>query len=321
MIRQILFCRENYSITAGFLPETTTPNKTAKQVTPLSITLRYNKRMRLSQHRALILLLFCVLIGAPLTLWIYPMDEVQTSALPHSLITSSSTHSPTPTFTLTAFFPITATPTLYHSPTPTPTSTPRPTLTLILTPTIPTQAEVIGMVGFPQTLPLSCEARAAVDWARYFHVIIQEMDLFNRVPRSEDPELGFVGSPYGDWGEIPPAPYGVHAAPMAKVLRGYGLNAIADHKLTFAQLQTEIAAGRPVIVWIVGHVEPGTAVTLTINGQKRTVARYEHTILLTGYDTDHVTFLDDGQVYRRSIATFLKSWQALDNMAVRLQTP
>ncbi len=47
-----------------------------------------------------------------------------------------------------------------------------------------------------------------------------------------------------------------------------------------------------------------------------TVARYEHTVIVTGYDSKYVTFLDGKKTYRRPIQTFLDSWSALENMAI-----
>ena len=220
------------------------------------------------------------------------------------------TQSPAPTRTQT--------PTRRPSPTPFPTSTatPSPSPTLTRDSSLPESAAVKGMYGFGQLLPLSCEARAAADWARSFDVQIREMDFFNRLPKSDDPEEGFVGSPYGLWGQIPPDPYGVHAAPVAKLLQAYGLQASARRGLSFEEAQAEIAAGRPVIVWVVGHVEVGKGVEYEVNGQVRMVARYEHTVNLIGYDDKNVTILDGKQIYERPIERFLKSWSALENQAI-----
>jgi uncharacterized protein YvpB len=176
---------------------------------------------------------------------------------------------------------------------------------------------VEGITGFAQYLPLSCEARSAVDWARYFGREIHESQFFERLPRSGDPELGFVGSPYGVWGQIPPDSYGVHAAPVAALLREYGLMAAARRNLSLESVLAEIAAGRPVIVWVTGHVEAGKGVEIQVDGQVRTVARYEHTVILIGYDDSAtLTFLDGAKVYHRPVDLFLAAWAPLENMAV-----
>lgn len=184
---------------------------------------------------------------------------------------------------------------------------------------LPYSAEIDGIYGYSQALPLSCESRSAADWARYFGIEIDELDLMNHLPQSANPEEGFVGSPYGSWGQIPPGSYGVHAAPIATLLREYGAQAQAVKNLPFEDLLAEIAAGRPVIVWVTGHVEPGEGIAYEIDGEGTTVARYEHTVIVTGYDSQDVILLDGKDAYRRKTEIFLQSWGALENMAVLWQ--
>ena len=122
---------------------------------------------------------------------------------------------------------------------------------------------------------------------------------------------------YGEWGHIPPNSYGVHAEPVASVLRSYGVSAYAHRPLSWAGLKAEIAAGRPVFVWIIGSVQNGIPVYYTpSDGQSTIVARYEHTVVVTGYSQDKVYFLNGDTIYTRSIGQFLDSWSALGNMAI-----
>lgn len=188
-------------------------------------------------------------------------------------------------------------------------------------PDLPESAQVEGMWGYGQLRPLSCEARSAADWARHFGITIRETPFMARMPRSADPNEGFVGSLDGGWGGIPPADYGVHAGPVARVLRQYGAGAEAVHGFSFDRLRQEIAAGRPVVVWVTGHVEPGQRQVYFLNGEEITVARYEHTVIVTGYDKKYVTILDGKSVYQRPVERFLESWGALENMAVIWNEP
>jgi uncharacterized protein YvpB len=182
---------------------------------------------------------------------------------------------------------------------------------------LPDEAHITGIGGLPQTLPLSCEARAAANWAAYFGVAIDELEFLNRLPASDHPDFGFVGDVRGTWGQIPPQPYGVHADPVAVLLRQYGVSAYAHRGLTWDHLRAQVVAGKPVVVWVVGHVEPGTPVTYTAaNGLTTTVARYEHTVLLTGYTPERVSILDGAKTYTRSVERFLESWAVLGNMAI-----
>jgi uncharacterized protein YvpB len=173
------------------------------------------------------------------------------------------------------------------------------------------------VVGRRQSLPLSCESRSAADWAAFFGVVIDELDFLSRLPLSDDPDRGFVGDVRGAWGQIPPAPYGVHAGPVARLLRAYGLPAEARRYIEWEVVRAELAAGRPVIAWVTGHVEGGASeIYAAADGRKTVVARFEHTVILTGYTGESVTIVDGARRYERPLAAFLESWGVLRNMAV-----
>ncbi len=217
--------------------------------------------------------------------------------------------------TNTPFLPSPLTPTA--SPTSLPSPTPTPTPTFTPTAVLPVKSSIKGIKGHSQSMPLSCESRSAVDWAAYFGKSINEYKFFNGLPVHDNPNKGFVGNVYGSWGQIPPAPYGVHAKPIAQRLREYGLNAQAVRGMTYKELKTEIAAGHPVIVWIVGHVGLGTPIPYTASGGAKTiVARFEHTVIVIGYTEHKVTVLDGSRVYTRYKKEFMKSWDVLENQAV-----
>ncbi len=207
---------------------------------------------------------------------------------------------------------------LKPSRTPTPVLSPTPLPTITATPTLSDRAHVTGIVGHAQTLSLSCEARSAADWAGYFGVPIDEPEFLSRLPVSDDPEVGFVGDVNGVWGQTPPGDYGVYAGPVAALLREYGLGAQAAKGLPWDTVAAEIGAGRPVIVWVVGHVattsEP-VAYTAS-DGRTTIVASREHTVIVIGYSPDTVTILDGSKTYGRSLSDFLASWAVLCHMAV-----
>jgi uncharacterized protein YvpB len=184
---------------------------------------------------------------------------------------------------------------------------------------IPERAMVTGVVGYPQRFTLSCESRSAVDWAGYWGVSIREKKFLNSLPRSDNPETGFVGSPSGEWGGVPPNSYGVHAGPVAAALRSYGLQAEAYRGLSWDELRAEIATGRPVIVWVIGQMWPGSPQRYSASdGQATTVARYEHTMILVGYDPHSVRVVDafSGRTLSYPLRTFLASWKTLGRMAI-----
>lgn len=184
---------------------------------------------------------------------------------------------------------------------------------------LPDAAFVSGVVGHAQTYSLSCESRSAVDWAAFWGVEISEWEFLSRLPVTDNPDTGFVGNYNDAWGAIPPASYGVHAKPVAALLRQYGLQARARRGMAWDDLRAEIADGRPVIVWIIGQMWSGRPVAYKASdGHKTTVAYFEHTMILTGYDSTYVYLVDaySGADMTFYISAFIDSWSVLGNMAV-----
>lgn len=247
------------------------------------------------------------------------LDEI---ALSPATPTPFQPQTPTPTPTLTP----TATPTSTPLPTetPLPTNTPLP-LPVQATSTLPAdgipQSASVNITGHNQAHSLTCESRSAADWAGFFGVSTSESNFQSLLPLSDNPDAGFVGSPDGAEGQLPPDSYGVHADPVAAVLHKFGLNATAVHGYSYDDLRRQIVAGHPIIVWVYGNVWSGASpVSYTSSdGHTTSVIRFEHTVIISGYDTATVTVLDGGMVYSRSIAQFLDSWSSLGNIAVILQ--
>lgn len=184
---------------------------------------------------------------------------------------------------------------------------------------LPEQAYITGLIGYPQRFTLSCESRSAVDWAGYWGVGIREKKFLNSLPRTDNPDTGFVGNPNAEWGNVPPSSYGVHAEPVAALLRIFGLQAEARRGLSWDDLRTEIAAGRPVIVWVIGQMWSGSPVSYTpSDGHTTAVARFEHTMILVGYDSARVHVVDafSGHTLTYPVKKFLASWKVLGRMAV-----
>ncbi|MFZ2097103.1 MAG: C39 family peptidase [Anaerolineales bacterium] len=184
---------------------------------------------------------------------------------------------------------------------------------------LPESAYVSGVNGHTQGYSLSCEARSAADWAAYWGVSIGETEFLQAMPSSDNPEVGFVGNPNEAWGRIPPHGYGVYAEPVAETLRDFGLEAEAHRDLSWDDLRKEISAGRPVIVWVIGQMWAGTPVDYEAkDGSTVRVAAFEHTMILTGYNSSSVQVVDayTGQYQYYWVNTFLKSWSVLGNMAV-----
>ncbi len=186
-----------------------------------------------------------------------------------------------------------------------------------ITPSVPAEHDVPPFSVRHQLLPLDCEAAAATQWAAYYGVKIDEIEFQRFLPRSDNPDYGFVGNVNDAWGEVPPHGYGVYAGPVAALLNTYHVPAAAYKDFTLEQLKAKIAADDPVIAWVVGNVEAGTAYPyLDSKGRTVMVAAYEHVIIVTGYTADVIRYTTEGEDYSVTIQTFMKSFAVLGNMVV-----
>jgi uncharacterized protein YvpB len=199
---------------------------------------------------------------------------------------------------------------------PSPTPTPTPVV-------LPQSAYVSGMSGQSQYFNLDCESRSAVDWAKHFGKYIDELEFYYNLPQSfDDPEAGFVGNPTGTWGNIPPDDYGVHAPPVADLLRDYGLPATSYRSLKWDDIRSEIASGNPVIVWIIGDYSSNLADGIPhlyippSTGNTTIVAPYEHTVIVVGYSPTEVTVLNGSRFISIPLEQFLDSWSVLQFMGI-----
>lgn len=257
--------------------------------------------------------------GITSTLTATPYQPKTYTPTPSATATITRTPTPTETPTPTPTATFTATPTSTATPTETATPTTTYTFTPTLTPAdgLPLEVFIQGVIGYDQTLPLSCEARSAVDWARFFGVSISELDFQYSLPYTDNPNTGFVGDPKGERGQIPPDPYGVHAPPVASLLRSYGLNAQSRTGMHWQDIRRELAEGQPVIVWVIGNVWQGYGNFYTASdGETMIVAPYEHTVIVIGYTESEVTVVDGGMVYYTSLERFNNSWGILGYMGI-----
>lgn len=172
--------------------------------------------------------------------------------------------------------------------------------------------------GHRQTYELGCEASAAVDWAGFFGASIYEYSFQTALPLSDNPDFGFVGEVTTDaWGQIPPYAYGVHAEPIAQVLRDYGLPALAVRDYSLDEIKQKLSEDKPVIVWVIGNMVYSDPVEyVDKDGRVAIVAPYEHVVILTGYNETQIRYMNNGKFYDTPAEVFLTSWGVLGNMAV-----
>jgi uncharacterized protein YvpB len=184
---------------------------------------------------------------------------------------------------------------------------------------LPSQYYILNITGHRQYFAIGCEASAAVDWAAYFGVHINEFNFQYEMPLSDNPDYGFVGDVNGPWGQVPPYAYGVYAGPVALALQKHGLPAKAVKGFTIGQIRSEIAKDHPVITWVIGNIVGGVPSLYTDSkGRKTIVAAYEHVVIVTGYNQKSIRYMNNGKFYETPINVFENSWNVLENMVVFL---
>ncbi|RLC63052.1 MAG: hypothetical protein DRI80_04935 [Chloroflexota bacterium] len=189
---------------------------------------------------------------------------------------------------------------------------------------LPPSAFVNGVVGHPQEHNLSCESRSATDLAAFWGVEFTEDDFFRRLPKSDNPNRGFVGSVDLPPGSMPPAGYGVYVGPVAATLRSFGLDAQARRGWDLGALKAELAAGRPVIVWATYEMRrPGAETWVSSDGATSIVVKWQHTFIAIGYDATGVYLVDayDGATKYFAYEQFTPAWAQLGEMAVTVRGP
>lgn len=189
---------------------------------------------------------------------------------------------------------------------------------------LPPSAALGGISGHPQLLSLDCEARSAADWAAFFGTAVDELTFFDALPKTDNPNTGFVGNVSDAPGNLPPRGYGVYPPPVAALLTSSGMAAAARAGMTETELQSEIAAGRPVIVWYIYGFRTAPVYTYTANdGAAYIAASFEHTGIVIGYDPASYTVVDafTGLPHWVNRTQFLNSWAVLGNLAITAAGP
>ena len=161
-----------------------------------------------------------------------------------------------------------------------------------------------------------------LDLARLVHKDLTPLDLSvnGNFVRWGNPNVGFVGSIYGN---VPG--YGVYHHPIAELLnqliRGQALDLTGS---PFSKVLSEVASGRPVVVWVtltftpvhnwVKWQSPEGPVRATLD---------EHTVLLVGFDKNHVYInnpWNGEQAEPVPLQNFKNSWVQMGRQAVTVKS-
>ncbi|WP_080837453.1 C39 family peptidase [Cohnella massiliensis] len=177
-----------------------------------------------------------------------------------------------------------------------------------------------------------CEITALTMLLQYDGLNIDKMKLATKLIRDStpiqygqhrkilawgDPDKGFVGDITGKT-----IGYGVYHKPLYQLLKTYIETAIDLSGSSLNELEQQLSDGFPVVVWTtVSYTAPADKDWVTWKSPTGTVKATfkEHSVLLVGYDKDHV-YLNDPLSGKKQVkvekSTFLSGWTALGKQAI-----
>jgi uncharacterized protein YvpB len=185
---------------------------------------------------------------------------------------------------------------------------------------MPEAVQLRGVPALRQSLPLSCEAAALSMVTAYWGRPISEWVFIENMPYDPNPHRGFRGEMTGTFGGTDD--YGVYAEPLVPLLQRYGFQAKAVYARGDAgMLKRELAAGRPVVVWMTNMASVQPQLIGEAAGEQFVLVPQEHVVVAYGYDAERVYVADPGDGQYRAFAwdDFLRSWGYFDGMMLRIQ--
>lgn len=157
-------------------------------------------------------------------------------------------------------------------------------------------------------LPAGCEPTALAMALAYYGQNVSKTTIANQMPKDKtavkrysdgtikiwgDPEVGYVGDPYGNGITINPNP-------LKKVLDKYRKGGVALYGKDFSVVESYVKKGKPTLVWFtVTHEMPTKRTWKTTKGKTIQAPRPLHCIVVTGIDNKYVYF-NDGESTSKS---------------------
>ncbi len=140
-------------------------------------------------------------------------------------------------------------------------------------------------------LVAGCEITAVTMMLQYAGANVDKVQLANEMPRSDDPNQGYVGDPYGNgWTIYPPA--------LMNLVRKYAGSAV---NLTGQDVESQLMKNHPVVAWMTMH---GFSV---------------HAITLTGFDANNIYYNDPWTGEKNASMSkndFYSNWSTQDERAI-----
>lgn len=171
-----------------------------------------------------------------------------------------------------------------------------------------------GVSAYKQSRSLSCEYASVYIATSIFGNPIPEADYISTTAQSANPHDGFRGNIDGTWGITDD--YGIYAEALVPLLEQRGYVGEVSYDPSQERIQSNLDAGRPVIVWIATKGETGFYADDATGRYK--LVPFEHVVVIYGYDESGVFVSDpgNGSLSHYGWGWFLPAWDVMDGMAL-----
>ncbi len=125
----------------------------------------------------------------------------------------------------------------------------------------------VPLIAQRPQLPTGCEITATTMMLQYAGANVTKLSLAREMPRSSNPNKGFVGSPYSKSG------WWIYPKGLLGLVKRHAGHAVDMTGATFSQLAAKIKMDHPVVVWVSG-VDGFVNHAITMTGYSKTRAYY-----------------------------------------------
>lgn len=125
----------------------------------------------------------------------------------------------------------------------------------------------VPLIAQRPQLPTGCEITATTMMLKYAGAKVTKMSLAKEMPRSSNPNKGFVGSPYSRSG------WWIYPKGLMRTVRRHLGSAKDMTGASFKQMKVQINRGHPVVIWVAG-VDGFVNHAITLSGYSSTRAYY-----------------------------------------------
>ncbi|WP_035322183.1 C39 family peptidase [Peribacillus kribbensis] len=159
----------------------------------------------------------------------------------------------------------------------------------------------VPLISQRPELPSGCEATALTMALNYYGIKVSKTTIANKLPRDTtklvrnsngsikiwgDPDVGFVGTPFGNG-------YTINPGPLKRVLDSYRSGGVNLTGRSFSEVESYVLKGKPVLVWFtINYKMPNKRTWKTNAGKTINAPTPLHCITVTGVDANYVYFND-----------------------------